>query len=84
MKNNNKKYQLVIKAKNHIIEYDFFLHSSDMQDLIKSCKGRTLKKYVKHVLRCGEFVDDIFYIPSTKECLIAPLKKKEVAFTCAS
>lgn len=80
MKNNNKKYELIIAAKNKIVEYDFSLHASNIEDLISSCKGKTLRKYVKHVLRCGSFYNDQFYMPSTRLCLDTKVKNKPMTF----
>lgn len=80
MKNNNKKYQLIIAAKNKIVEYDFSLHASNVENLIGSCKGRILRKYVKHVLRCCSFYNDQFFLPSTRVCMETKVKNKSMTF----
>lgn len=83
----NKKYNLINKAKNKIIDFAWSLNNStqldesDINDLINSCKGRILKKYVKHVLRCGEFHNNKFYMPSTRVCMASKVKKKPLRFT---
>lgn len=79
-KKSNKKYQLVKAAKNKIVAYDWILHDDEVKDLIKSCKGRTLKKYVKHVLRSGEFYEEKFLMPTTALCMDLKVKKRPLIF----
>lgn len=67
----NKKYKFIIKAKNQIME--FGVHESyeynALYNYANSCK-KPMRKYIKHVLRCGEFHNGWFYMPTTKECLL--------------
>lgn len=81
---NDKKHKNIIKAKNYIVNFCVSQHSllfyEDVPILLNKCSNRILKKYVKHILVCGDFYNELFIMPTKEYCLENKIRKNAKFF----